>query len=282
MGARWYDPQVSRWLSPDTIVPSPANPQSLNRYSWVLNNPLLYIDPTGMFTEEELVEWGAYTWEELEALRGSEWYAILMEAQPGDAVYFGNGIDYYTGPMGMGTFYVSGGNLFIGGDVSLWNGDVGMYQGEKIWAEAKVWGRLFEQVHLDPGSYGLIPLPRSSDYRALSISVGIPGKPYGGAATLLWDNYGHVYLAVGAAGGYETGPFVSMNFSYGSLAGTGPTGAAEEEMGGFASGPSLNVNAGALVGLGYTRSLATGQQACEVGFYSPQVGFSVQWGFRLW
>ena len=34
-------------LSPDTIVPDPKNPQSLNRYSYVLNNPLNYTDPTG-------------------------------------------------------------------------------------------------------------------------------------------------------------------------------------------------------------------------------------------
>jgi RHS repeat-associated protein len=46
-GARYYDPNIGRFISPDTIVPNPANPQSLNRYSYVLNNPLKYIDPTG-------------------------------------------------------------------------------------------------------------------------------------------------------------------------------------------------------------------------------------------
>ena len=45
--ARYYDPYLNRFLSPDTIVPDPTNPQSLNRYSYVLNNPLKYIDPTG-------------------------------------------------------------------------------------------------------------------------------------------------------------------------------------------------------------------------------------------
>ena len=40
MGARWYDPAIGRWLQPDTIVPDPGNPQSLNRYSYVLNNPV--------------------------------------------------------------------------------------------------------------------------------------------------------------------------------------------------------------------------------------------------
>jgi RHS repeat-associated protein len=47
MGARNYDPRIGRWLSADSIVPNPSNPQSLNRYSYVLNSPLKYIDPTG-------------------------------------------------------------------------------------------------------------------------------------------------------------------------------------------------------------------------------------------
>ncbi len=46
-GARFYSPKLGRFLSADTIVPGYANPQNLNRYSYVLNNPLRYIDPTG-------------------------------------------------------------------------------------------------------------------------------------------------------------------------------------------------------------------------------------------
>jgi len=45
--ARYYDPYLNRFLSPDTIVPDPTNPQSFNRYSYVYNNPLAYIDPDG-------------------------------------------------------------------------------------------------------------------------------------------------------------------------------------------------------------------------------------------
>ena len=47
-GARYYDPVLGRFISPDSIIPDVFNPQSLNRYSYVLNNPLKYIDPTGM------------------------------------------------------------------------------------------------------------------------------------------------------------------------------------------------------------------------------------------
>jgi RHS repeat-associated protein len=47
MGVRWYDPEIGRWIQPDTIIPDPANPQSLNRYSYVYNRPLVYIDRGG-------------------------------------------------------------------------------------------------------------------------------------------------------------------------------------------------------------------------------------------
>src|SRR5688500_5322716 len=45
-GARFYSPKLGRFLSPDTFVPGAANPQAYNRYSYVLNNPLKYIDAT--------------------------------------------------------------------------------------------------------------------------------------------------------------------------------------------------------------------------------------------
>jgi len=45
--ARYYDPGLGRFISADTIAPGFANPQNRNRYSYVLNNPLKYTDPTG-------------------------------------------------------------------------------------------------------------------------------------------------------------------------------------------------------------------------------------------
>ncbi|MBI5876105.1 MAG: RHS repeat-associated core domain-containing protein [Chloroflexi bacterium] len=46
-GARYYDAALARFVSADTIVPGAGNPQALNRYSYVLGNPLKYTDPTG-------------------------------------------------------------------------------------------------------------------------------------------------------------------------------------------------------------------------------------------
>jgi RHS repeat-associated protein len=46
-GARYYDPAIGRFISPDSIVPDPSDPQSLNRYSYVRNNPLIHVDPDG-------------------------------------------------------------------------------------------------------------------------------------------------------------------------------------------------------------------------------------------
>ncbi|MBX3339700.1 MAG: VCBS repeat-containing protein [Nitrospira sp.] len=45
--ARYYDPTLGRFLSADTLVGSPLDPQSLNRYSYVHNNPFNFTDPTG-------------------------------------------------------------------------------------------------------------------------------------------------------------------------------------------------------------------------------------------
>ena len=47
MNARYYHPQLGRFVSPDSIVPEPANPQSHNRYAYAYNSPLNYTDPTG-------------------------------------------------------------------------------------------------------------------------------------------------------------------------------------------------------------------------------------------
>ncbi|PXY39074.1 hypothetical protein DMB65_19545 [Flavobacterium cheongpyeongense] len=47
MNGRLYDPVLRSFLMPDNFIQQPENTQNYNRYSYVLNNPLMYTDPSG-------------------------------------------------------------------------------------------------------------------------------------------------------------------------------------------------------------------------------------------
>jgi RHS repeat-associated protein len=47
MNARYYDPVLGSFLSPDTLVPEPGQPEGYNRYAYANGNPLLFCDPSG-------------------------------------------------------------------------------------------------------------------------------------------------------------------------------------------------------------------------------------------
>ncbi|MFD2167650.1 FG-GAP-like repeat-containing protein [Thalassotalea euphylliae] len=49
MNGRIYDPTLGRFLQADPHIQAPTNSQNYNRYSYVLNNPLSYTDPSGYF-----------------------------------------------------------------------------------------------------------------------------------------------------------------------------------------------------------------------------------------
>ena len=46
-GARYYNPKIGRFITADTVKGSLIDTQSQNRYVYVKNNPLKYIDPRG-------------------------------------------------------------------------------------------------------------------------------------------------------------------------------------------------------------------------------------------
>lgn len=50
MGGRVYSPSLARFVSPDPFIQFAGYSQSHNRYSYVLNNPLNLIDPTGYWS----------------------------------------------------------------------------------------------------------------------------------------------------------------------------------------------------------------------------------------
>ena len=56
-----YDPRIARFLSVDPLISMPYNSQRYNRYNYVMNNPLKYIDPSGydaLTSKEHDKKWG--------------------------------------------------------------------------------------------------------------------------------------------------------------------------------------------------------------------------------
>jgi RHS repeat-associated protein len=91
-GARLYDPLIGRFISPDTIVPYPNDPQTLNRYSYVNNNPLIYTDPSG----------NIFLVDDLAIILGSMLAAKLIVSAAAGAV------------LGAGMAAATGGNIGMG------------------------------------------------------------------------------------------------------------------------------------------------------------------------
>jgi RHS repeat-associated protein len=53
-GARWYDASLGRFISEDPIKGSMLSSQSQNPYVYCMNNPLRYVDPSGMMTVDHI------------------------------------------------------------------------------------------------------------------------------------------------------------------------------------------------------------------------------------
>ena len=80
--ARYYDATIGRFISPDTVIQNPANPQTLNRYSYCVNNPLNRTDPTG---HDQIITTGGVN------DNGETWYTIC-DGQ-GNLLAIATGID---------------------------------------------------------------------------------------------------------------------------------------------------------------------------------------------
>jgi len=104
-GARYYDPNLRQFVQPDTIIPDVYDPQSLNKYSYVRNNPYKYVDPSGHFFDIAIdigfIGWDIYNiWQE--PLKLENWAAL-----GGDVV--GATVPFVTGlGTGMKTMFIGG------------------------------------------------------------------------------------------------------------------------------------------------------------------------------
>ena len=94
-GARWYDPALGHFVSPDTLVPAAGNALDYHRYAYTRFNPLKYTDPSGHYSDKALMtHFGCETWACVESHfqeGGSHaglwgWLNVLLMAEDGDAV----------------------------------------------------------------------------------------------------------------------------------------------------------------------------------------------------
>ncbi|WP_291861677.1 FG-GAP-like repeat-containing protein [Marinilabilia sp.] len=83
MNGRVYDNETGLFLSPDPYLQDPSNPLNFNRYSYVLNNPLKYTDPTGYKT---------YIMDELWVNPGAERMLRFSGPRSGGGFYGGPGL----------------------------------------------------------------------------------------------------------------------------------------------------------------------------------------------
>ncbi len=97
--ARYYHPHIGRFLSNDPVAGSPNSPQSWNRYSYVLNNPVKLVDPDGKAPRGALEEMSVrshmsapqvqnYNTEQakVEAGYALQWAGVFAPFGPEDAV----------------------------------------------------------------------------------------------------------------------------------------------------------------------------------------------------
>ncbi len=149
MNARLYDPITGRFLSPDPYVQAPDFSQNHNRYSYGLNNPLVFSDPSGEFIFTILsglfcpvlmpvamgIDMGLISG----GMRGimtpgmnfwdGAWRGGLVGVVGGGLSMFGGGSFLSNVSLGM-----LGGAITGGLDAALWGNDIGkgIFQGAAI------------------------------------------------------------------------------------------------------------------------------------------------------
>ncbi len=192
MGGRIYDPITARFLSPDPFVQSPDNLQNLNRYSYVLNNPLSFTDPSGFFFKS-IGKFFKKHWKTIAAVAigvatGYGFAALAGQFGATGAVLAAAG----GGGFGFGSAF--SGTLLAGGSVGdalragLKGGIIGGATAAATFGIAQEYGL----SGLKPGDAGFA--------NKLAIKIVAHGAIQGGASELQGGKFIHGFIAGGLSG----------------------------------------------------------------------------------
>lgn len=112
MNGRVYDPIIGRFLSADPIIQDVTDSQSLNSYSYVRNNPLSLIDPSGY-------SWLSKQWRSVRRFFTKLWHSSLFRTVAGiaAAVYTGQVWAPFTNLAANAALGGAFGGAISGGDI---------------------------------------------------------------------------------------------------------------------------------------------------------------------
>ncbi|MBI2849753.1 MAG: RHS repeat-associated core domain-containing protein [Chloroflexi bacterium] len=178
-GARYYDPAIGRFISPDTIVQNPGNPQGLNRYSYVVNNPLRYTDPTGhwifglddvMATEEQGMPVAQDVWDMALA------FERFRKVEPDIARIIEDSEIFFNIQWGNGEGSVAETSSDLANGIVNIVLDKGKIQPDKNGDDATVWVLSHEIVHGVGRTVGLAPPTFWEEAAAMQFQHRVGGK----------------------------------------------------------------------------------------------------------
>jgi RHS repeat-associated protein len=289
MNGRLYDPLLGRMLSPDNTVQSPYSTQSYNKYSYVLNNPLKYNDPSGWNGSVPMS--GLQTYLNDAETSGTGWYPGSSNGyspSEGDG-----GVDYFdpnanSTDMTNADFPDQSATLIV----TNYNPDqtcstTTCQLGELSTNVNNSSNSIFDFRYpnfdkiIDDGqdnaSLGGTNRPGVDYY---NFNLGIPivnpttASFVGWNVSISWDKYGDVFFSPFGINVGKSAEGVSGSFTINKI--NQDTQPSREDMYNFLSGHSFSFDIGDSGGFGGTWSPWSGgtTTSWHIGVYTPQVGIS--------
>jgi RHS repeat-associated protein len=271
---RNHHSRLYRWLSPDPLAGSISNPQSLNRYAYVLNNPTNLIDPLGL-------EWGPPDYINYNPSDPCAYVQYSVShaecAHPG--YLWPNGT-----PIGGSGVSVGIGGMLGGGGIVGWNPNS-------------------SPVYFRPPSLGsLLGLPsapnplcdwsctgpewsgalgfknRDVDYTQFTFSVNPIAGLFGFTVIVTIDKFGRVYVTPGV--NITKGFFAGFSYTAGQMEGYNASyPPSADTLKQFLTKKGCSASVGAAF-VGASREFnAAGQGTSNPIFMTPQAGISCGYGF---